>query len=85
MTQNEAKRFYNLNENQSIERKLEESNVSKIKMPLIAKKAIEEIKREDLLGEDELNTSNLIEDIEILEKKEKDWERNKEINIQITL
>lgn len=50
-------------------------------MPLISKKAVEEIKREDVLGEDELNSSNLIEDIEVLEKKEKDWEKNKDINI----
>jgi hypothetical protein len=83
MSLGEAKRYYILNENGFIEKKLDETNINKLKMPLISKRATEECKREDLMGEDELNSSNLIEDLDILEQKEKDWNKNKEVNLLI--
>jgi hypothetical protein len=35
-----------------MEKKLDDTNISKIKLPLISKKACEEIRREDAIGED---------------------------------
>lgn len=50
-------------------------------MPFISKKAVEEIKRDDVMGEDELKIYNLIDNLEALEKKEKLWEQDKELLI----
>lgn len=61
---------------------MEESNLTKLKnIPFISKKATAEIKRDDIMGEDELKIYSLIEDIEALEIKEKFWEEHREIEI----
>lgn len=52
-------------------------------MPLITKRSTEELKREDQMGEDELNSSSMIEDLDMLEQKEKEWNKNKDINLFI--
>mmetsp|Transcript_7731 Transcript_7731/g.7153 ORF Transcript_7731/g.7153 Transcript_7731/m.7153 type:complete len:101 (-) Transcript_7731:33-335(-) len=75
----DASRVYPLNENLIIEKKLDETVLSKVKLPLIGKKAVEEIKREDMMGENELNSSKIIIDSDKLLQKEEEWERHKEV------
>jgi hypothetical protein len=78
---NDAKRYYNFSESYYIEDKLEEANLTKMKLPLISKKAIEEIKRDDYIEVDKIKVSDLVEDLIKLDQKETDWQRNKEISI----
>lgn len=62
-----------------LEDKLDESNLSKLKgMPFISKKALDEIKRDDQMGEEELPIDKLIEDIDELKDKEERWYANRE-------
>jgi len=76
----DAKKLYALSDGPFLEDKLEESTFTKLKnMPYISKKSVNEIKREDIMGEDELKIYSLIEDLEALDKKEKLWEEHKEL------
>lgn len=69
----EAKRFYSLGESQQIEDKLDEANITKMKLPVTSKKAVEEVKKDDLIEVDRINIVDLVDDLEKLETKENNW------------
>jgi hypothetical protein len=51
-----------------LEDKLDDPTLIKLKnLPYVSKKSISEIKRDDIMGEDELKIYSLIEDLEALE------------------
>lgn len=45
-------------------------------------KAINEIKKDDIMGEAELNIYSLIEDLEALDKKERFWQKHRVIDFE---
>lgn len=58
----------------NLEDKLDESTITKLKnLPYISKRSITDIKREDIMGEDEVKIYSLIEDLDALTKKEALW------------
>ncbi|CDW89296.1 UNKNOWN [Stylonychia lemnae] len=80
-TESEARKYYSYNDVTVLEDKLEEQNVTKIKnLPYISTKAFKEIKKDDLMGESELNIHSLVEDLGLLELKEQLWLKNKVID-----
>ena len=70
----EARKLYNLSDSVNLEDKLDESTITKLKnLPYISKRSITDIKREDIMGEDEVKIYSLIEDLDALTKKEALW------------
>lgn len=64
-SESDAREYYSSNDVIVLEDKLEEQNVTKIKkLPYISTKAFKEIKKDDLMGDNELNIYSLIEDLE---------------------
>ncbi len=78
----EAKKQYQMTETYFLEEKLDEINITKMKqMPFISKRSVDEIKRDDQMGEDEFKIQSLIEDLPLLEAKEAFWEEQKQLDL----
>lgn len=79
----EARKLYNLSDSVNLEDKLDESTITKLKnLPYISKKSITDIKREDIMGEDEVKIYSLIEDLDALTKKEALWSLYQEVKFE---